>query len=214
MRGVIFDLDGTLVDSLGDIAAAMNRSLAARGFPTHPLDAYRGFIGEGVQKLVERALPQQQQSQAERASLLAAYQEDYAANLLISSALYPGIAPLLDALTSQGMPMAVLSNKPDDATRRLIEGLFGRWHFRAVAGERSGVPRKPDPTAALSLAQAMAASPSEVAFVGDTLVDVQTARAAGMRPIGVLWGFRAAEVAASGVPVVRHPNEILSLLAE
>ncbi|MGO8970554.1 MAG: HAD family hydrolase [Myxococcaceae bacterium] len=209
---VIFDLDGTLVDSLADIAAAMNRSLAARGFPTHPLQAYRTFIGEGVQKLVERALPLA--DQAERAAVLEAYQADYAKHLVESSSPYPGIPELLDALTARGMPMAVLSNKPDAPTRRLVEALFGRWPFRAVAGERPGVPRKPNPAGALELARAMDVAAAHVSFVGDTLVDVATARAAGMQPLGVLWGFRAREVAAAGVPTVQHPSELLPLLAE
>jgi phosphoglycolate phosphatase len=211
MRGVIFDLDGTLVDSLSDIAAAMNRALAERGFPTHPLDAYRAFIGDGVQKLAERALPPQ--AQGERASLVAAYQADYAEHLLESSTLYPGIAPLLDALCTRGVPMTVLSNKPDAPTRRLVKALLGRWQFRGVSGERPGVPRKPDPSAALELARAMDLSAPDVSFIGDTLVDVSCARAAGMRPVGVLWGFRAQEVAASGVTTVRHPEELLPLLS-
>jgi phosphoglycolate phosphatase len=210
MRGVIFDLDGTLVDSLGDIAAAMNRTLAARGFPTHPLDAYRTFIGEGVQKLAERALPPGAQS--ERSLLVAAYQADYAEHLLESSTPYPGIAELLDGLSARGVPMTVLSNKPDAPTRRLVEALLGRWQFRGIAGERPGVPRKPDPAAALELARAMDVPAADVSFIGDTLVDVSCARAAGMRPLGVLWGFRAEEVAASGVTTVRHPQELLPLL--
>ena len=212
MRAVIFDLDGTLVDSLGDIAAAMNRSLAARGFSTHSLDAYRNFIGEGVQKLVERALPPE--AQQERAALLEAYQADYAQHLLHTSVPYPGIPELLDALTARGTPMAVLSNKPDGPTRQLVQALLGRWPFRAVAGERPGVPRKPNPAAALELARAMEVAAPEVTFVGDTLVDVATARAAGMRPLGVLWGFRAREVAAAGVPTIQHPAELLPLLAQ
>jgi phosphoglycolate phosphatase len=210
MRGVIFDLDGTLLDSLGDIAAAMNRTLAARGFPTHPLGAYRSFIGEGVQKLAERALPLEHH--AERSSVVAAYQTDYAQHLLASSVPYPGIPALLDALTERQVPMTVLSNKPDAPTRRLLEALFGRWPFRAVAGERPGMPRKPDPAVALKLAEVMGVPAADVSFVGDTLVDVTCARAAGMRPVGVLWGFRPAEVAAAGVPTVQHPGELLPLL--
>ncbi len=210
MHGVIFDLDGTLVDSLGDIAAAMNRTLAARGFPTHPLDAYRAFIGEGVRKLAERALPPGALS--ETTSLVAAYQADYADHLLENSAPYPGVPELLEALCSQGVPMSVLSNKPDAPTRQLVEALFGGWRFRGISGERPGVPRKPDPTAALELARDMDVPATQVSFIGDTLVDVACARAAGMRPLGVLWGFRAEEVAASGVTTVRHPEELLPLL--
>jgi len=210
MRGVIFDLDGTLVDSLGDIAAAMNRTLASAGFPTHPLDAYRDFVGDGVQKLAERALPAF--AQGESASLVTAYQEDYAQHLVESSTPYPGIPTLLDALSARGIPMMVLSNKPDLATQQLVEALLGRWHFRRVAGERPGIPRKPDPTAALSLAEEVDLSPKDVSFIGDTLVDIGCARAAGMRPLGVLWGFRAKEVAASGVTTVRRPEELISLL--
>jgi phosphoglycolate phosphatase len=212
MRGVIFDLDGTLLDSLGDLAAAMNRTLAARGFPTHPLDAYRAFVGEGVQKLAERALPPGKQD--ERSALVAAYQADYAQHLTDDTAPYPGIQALLDGLAARRFPTAVLSNKPDGPTRQLVESLLGRWAFRAVAGERPGVPRKPDPAAALQLAEAMGLQPHEVAFVGDTLVDMACARAAGMRPFGVLWGFRPQEVAASGVATVRRPEELLELLAE
>ena len=110
--------------------------------------------------------------------------------------------------------MAVLSNKPDGPTRQLVQALLGRWPFRAVAGERPGIPRKPDPTAALQLARAMEVPAAEVTFVGDTLVDVATARAAGMRPLGVLWGFRARAVAAAGVPTIQYPAELLPLLAE
>ena len=212
MRGVSFDLDGTLLDSLCDLAAAMNRTLAARGFPTHPLDAYRAFVGEGVQKLAERALPKEKQG--ERVALVAAYQADYARHLTDDTRPYPGIPALLDALAARRIPTAVLSNKPDGPTRQLVEALLGRWSFRVVTGERPGIPRKPDPAAALELAEAMGLPAHEVVFVGDTLVDITCARAAGMRPVGVLWGFRPQEVAASGATTLRHPEELLPLLAE
>jgi phosphoglycolate phosphatase len=207
---VIFDLDGTLVDSLGDIAAAMNHALAGRGFPAHPVDAYRSFIGEGVRRLAERAMPPG--TEEARPAVLAAYEAEYVRQLPGTSRLYPGIPALLQALSEADYPMAVLSNKPDAPTRRIADALLSAWSFRAVAGERPGTPRKPDPAGALVLARALERPPAEVVFVGDTLIDVTTARAAGMRPLGVLWGFRAEEVAASGVPTVRRPEEVLAFV--
>jgi len=209
-RGVIFDLDGTLADSLGDIAAAMNRTLVAHGFPEHPVTAYRTFVGEGVRKLVERALPPG--TEGVRDAFLAAYQADYADHLLDATRLFPGIPEVLDALQSAGMPVGVLSNKPDLPTRQMVDALCSRWAFRAVFGERPGVPRKPDPMSALALADALGAPPESVAFVGDTGVDMLTARAASMRPVGVLWGFRPSEVLATGVEAAGTGPELAQLL--
>jgi phosphoglycolate phosphatase len=209
-RGVIFDLDGTLADSLEDIAAAVNRTLARHGFPQHPVSAYRTFVGEGVRKLVERALPPGTESL--RDSFLAAYQADYAEHLLDATRLFPGIPEVLDGLSSAGVPVGVLSNKPDLPTRRMVDALCARWKFGAVVGERPGVPRKPDPAAALALADALGAPPEAVAFVGDTSVDMLTARAASMRPVGVLWGFRPKEVLASGADAAATGGELAQLL--
>ena len=209
-RGVIFDLDGTLADSLEDIAAAMNRTLAAHGFPLHPASAYRTFVGEGVRKLVERALPPG--TEQLRESFLGAYQADYAEHLLDATRLFPGIPEVLDGLRSAGVPVGVLSNKPDLPTRRMVDALCSRWKFGAVFGERPGVPRKPDPTLALVLADALGAPPETVAFVGDTSVDMLTARAASMRPVGVLWGFRPKEVLASGAEAAATGGELAQLL--
>lgn len=185
---VIFDLDGTLVDSLGDIGRAVNHALAAHGLPTHPLDAYRRFVGEGVRRLAERVVP------AERPELitpvLAEYQRFYAENLLLSTRPFEGIEPLLDALCARGMRLAVLSNKPDPATQTIVRALFSRWPLRAVQGERSDVPRKPDPTGALQLTRVLETEPSRCLFVGDSGIDMQTAVNAGMLPVGVLWGLR------------------------
>ncbi len=208
--GVIFDLDGTLLDSLGGIAGAMNRTLERFGFPVHPAEAYQQLIGEGVQRLAERAMPPG--TEAQRSELVRVYQEDYAENLFEQTELYPGIAEMLDGLVACGVPMAVLSNKPDAATKELMATLFGRWPFRGALGERAGIPRKPDPTAALELARLLDRPPEWVAFVGDTLVDVRTARAAGMRPVGVLWGFRTEEVRSAGIPIAEAPEALLPLL--
>jgi phosphoglycolate phosphatase len=209
-RGVIFDLDGTLADSLEDIASAMNRTLAAHGFPVHPISAYRTFVGEGVRKLVERALPADREHL--RDAFLAAYQADYAEHLLDATRLFPGIPEVLDGLSAAGIPMGVLSNKTDLPTRQMVEALCGRWKFGAVVGERPGVPRKPDPSSALALADALGAPPEAVAFVGDTSVDMLTARAASMRPVGVLWGFRPKEVLGCGVEAAATGLELARLL--
>ena len=209
-RGVIFDLDGTLADSLEDIASAMNRTLTAHGFPEHPVPSYRAFVGEGLRKLVERALPPGTEGVQER--FLAAYQADYAKHLLDSTRLFPSIPEVLDALERAGVPVAVLSNKFDQPTRRLVDALCGRWEFRAVFGERPGVPRKPDPTSALALADALGAAPDRVAFVGDTGVDMLTARAASMRPVGVLWGFRPQEILGSGAEAAGTGEELARIL--
>jgi len=209
-RGVIFDLDGTLADSLEDIASAMNRTLEAHGFPVHAISAYRTFVGEGVRKLVERALPPG--TEHLREAFIAAYQDDYAAHLLDATRLFPGIPELLDGLQRAGVPVGVLSNKPDVPTRRLVEALCGRWQFGAVFGERPGIPRKPDPASALALADALGAPPESVAFVGDTSVDILTARAASMRPVGVLWGFRPKEVLATGAEAAATGVELARLL--
>ena len=209
-RGVIFDLDGTLADSLEDIASAMNRTLAGHGFPVHPISAYRTFVGEGVRKLVERALPPG--SEHLRDAFLAAYQADYAEHLLDATRLFPGIPEVLDGLSAAGVPMGVLSNKTDLPTREMVEALCGRWKFGAVVGERPGVPRKPDPSSALALADALGAPPEAVAFVGDTSVDMLTARAASMRPVGVLWGFRPEEVLGCGVEAAATAGELAQLL--
>lgn len=208
--GVIFDLDGTLADSLGDIASAMNRTLGAHGLPLHPVSAYRTFVGEGVRRLVERALPPG--TEAMRDAFIAAYQADYAEHLLDETRLFAGIPEVLDRLQSAGVPVGVLSNKPDLPTRQLVDALCSRWEFRAVVGERSGVPRKPDPSAALALADALAAPPESIAFVGDTSVDMLTARAAAMRPVGVLWGFRPQEVLASGAEAASTGEELARIL--
>ena len=211
MRAGIFDLDGTLVDSIGDIGGAMNAALAAHGLPQHPIDAYRRFVGDGVQKLVERALG----GRGELAeAVLAEYRREYAERLLATTVPYPGVLDAVDALADRGIALAVLSNKPQLATQRIVAALFpGR--FRVVLGERTGVPRKPDPAAALEIAAALDVAPAATAFVGDTAVDMRTAVAAGMHPIGVLWGFRGRdEITAAGArDVIAAATELVALFA-
>jgi phosphoglycolate phosphatase len=211
-QGVIFDLDGTLLDTLEDIAAAMNQALGALGEPQHGLEDYRGFIGEGVRVLAERAAPALAADAARLEALIEIYRGHYADQLVGHTRPYPGIDALVDALAARGVPLGVLSNKPDAPTRALVERFFpGR--FRVAWGQREGVPRKPDPTAAIAIAGELGVAPATTFFVGDTGIDMRTAVAAGMVPVGVAWGFRPEELRATGAArVLERAEELLDYL--
>jgi phosphoglycolate phosphatase len=213
LRAAIFDLDGTLLDSLHDIGAAMNHALAAHGLPVHPLADYRRFVGEGVRVLVSRAVPAGQEALHE--PVLAAYKAFYAGHQLDHTRPYPGMLELLARLQGEGLKLAVLSNKPDADTKRLVAALLPDVRFGAVYGERAGVPRKPDPTSALGVAAELGVVPGDCAFIGDTAVDMDTARAAGMYGVGVTWGFRdVEELQAHGARVLaRTADELLQALS-
>lgn len=210
-RGLIFDLDGTLVDSLADIGEAMNVTLRAHGLAEHPLPAYSRMVGEGIEKLVQRALPAA--CPLPFPALVDEYRAAYRALDHRHTQIYPGIEALLERLTALGVPLAVLSNKRDDFTRDLVKKRLGRFPFQDVRGERAGVPRKPDPTAALELAAALDVAPARIGFVGDTPIDMNTARNAGMTGIGVLWGFRSRDelVAAGAKHLIATPGELFSV---
>lgn len=212
LPAALFDLDGTLLDSLHDIGAAMNHALLTHGLPVHPLADYRRFVGEGVRVLVSRAVPAGHE--ALHAPVMAAYKAHYAEHLLDHTRPYPGMRELLARLQGEGVKLAVLSNKPDADTRRLVEALLPDVRFGAVYGERAGVPRKPDPTSALGVAAELEVGPVDCAFIGDTAVDMDTARAAGMYGVGVTWGFRdVEELQAHGARVLaRTADELLQAL--
>lgn len=210
VRAVLFDLDGTLADTLEDISTAMNRALAAHGLPEHAPDAYRKMVGDGAAMLAHRAVLDRTDLEAQ---VLEAYTRRYDQHIVDSTKPYPGVDEMLRALAARGVGAAVLSNKPDRATRDVVERLFGLARFVDVRGERAGAPRKPDPTVAIELARQLGLAPQDVAFVGDTSVDMRTACAAAMLPVGVLWGFRdEPELRAAGARViVSQPSEILAL---
>lgn len=214
-RAVLFDFDGTLVNSVGDIAAAMNAVLAAHAFPTHPLEAYRFFVGDGMEALVERALPPARRDPATRAALLAAMRAEYAASATRTTCLYAGIPELLDALTRLGIPLAICSNKPQEPLEAMTASLLGRWRFAVVVGARPDLPRKPDPTGALGIATALGIPPAHWLYLGDTDTDMGTALAAGMRAVGVLWGLREAQelLRAGAMRLIAHPGEALTEFA-
>ena len=188
---VIFDLDGTLADTLEDIADSMNAALLQLGQPTHTRDAYRSMVGEGVVSLALRALPPEQKHLLDEA--VAGFRAHYEAHIVDHTRLFPQAAKVLDALVARGQKIAVLSNKFDAMTQRIVQKCLAGWPIAVVFGERAGVPRKPDPTAALEIATKLGIEPSRIAFVGDTRIDMETAVNAGMYGVGVQWGFRARE---------------------
>ncbi|BDD87202.1 HAD family hydrolase [Desulfofustis limnaeus] len=206
---LLFDLDGTLIDSLADIADAVNETLGLFNLPLHPLDAYRRFVGDGVQMLLRRALPQ---SLAERPPerFVETFQELYRAHLNRKTRPYRGIADALQQLQQRMVPLAVLSNKPDELAKLCVHRFFPSIAFSLVFGQRDGVPRKPDPAAALSIARALQVPVELCGFVGDSAVDMATGKAAGMTCIGVEWGFRErAELEAAGADVIIDQPEAL-----
>jgi phosphoglycolate phosphatase len=208
LRAAIFDLDGTLLDSLQDLAVAMNHALATQGLPVHPLEGHRRFVGEGVRVFVARAVPADREDMRE--AVLATYKAFYAQHMLDHTRPYPGVREVLARLQGEGVKLAVLSNKPDAATRGLVEALLPDVRFGAVYGERAGVPRKPDPTAALGIAAELGVAPGDCAFIGDTAVDMDTARAAGMYGVGVTWGFRdVEELQKHGARALAHSSDEL-----
>jgi phosphoglycolate phosphatase len=210
---VIFDLDGTLADTLRDIADAMNDVLMAAGMPDHPYSTYPGFVGGGVKVLVERATPSDQQHRLDE--LREAFRERYFAQLILHTQAYAGIERLLDELTSRSITLAVLSNKPDAATRHIVRELFGSSRFASVHGQRDGIPKKPDPSAVLDMAQELGSAPARCAFVGDTAIDMTTATRAEMLPVGVLWGFRDRDelIGAGARHLLDEPADLLRLLS-
>ena len=189
-KTVVFDLDGTLLNTIDDLADAGNRVCAARGWPQHTVEEYKYFVGNGIPKLVERFSPPEARTPAVLADTLAAFQADYGAHLRDKTAPYPGIPALLARLKAAGVQLAVFSNKADPLARQVVADYFDAALFDAVRGALPGVPTKPAPQGTLALMQAIGADPAATLYVGDSNVDVDTAHNAGLPCCGVLWGFR------------------------
>ena len=198
IKGVIFDLDGTLCDTLPDLGAAMNKMLSSFGYPTRDREELRLAICYGAREFVFRSLPEGARDEETVDKALACYRENYKNALTVHTKPYDGIESLLMALCAEGLPVAVYSNKPMPQTRAVVAHYFGDIPFAAVVGHVDGTPTKPDPTAALEIAKKMGLAPSEIAFVGDSDVDMRTACNAGMLPVGVTWGYRDADTLRAG----------------
>ena len=213
-QAVLFDLDGTLLDTIADLADAMNAALGELGYAGRELAECKYFVGDGLRSFAVRALPETARDEAMVERCCELFRAAYAKCWDVKTRPFEGIAELLDALTERGLTMAVLSNKPDEFTQKMVAEMLGRWDFAAVRGVRADGVKKPDPAGALEIAKQLGAAPAEVLYVGDTNTDMQTAAAAGMYAVGVTWGFRPPrELQASGAKVlIDRPTDLLGLL--
>ena len=211
---ILFDLDGTLLDTLSDIASAANQVLVSHGFQALPVDRYRHLVGNGVVDLFTRALAKESKDDALIASCVSHFREAYGQTWNEQTKPYEGIPELLDLLEDHCVPTAVLSNKPHEFTQQCVQEFLGHHAFRCVLGQREGIPRKPHPAGALEIADQLAVSCENCIYVGDTCTDMQTAVAAGMFAVGVIWGFRPRQelVDYGAEEVIEHPLELLKLL--
>ena len=211
---VIFDLDGTLADTLEDIADNMNRVLAGMSFPAHQYDAYRFYVGGGLRNLVVQCLPENARTDDMIAACHDRMVAEYHINYLNKTRLYDGIPELLDALSLQNVKMAVLSNKADPLTQKICKVLLENWKFDVILGATERFPRKPDPAAALFISGQMGVNPANIYYLGDSDVDMKTAIAADFYPVGAGWGFRGKkELVENGARlVIDHPAEFLQVI--
>ncbi len=212
-RAVIFDLDGTLADTLEDIADNMNRVLAERHFPTHEYDAYRFYVGNGLKNLVTQCLPESARNDVIISECHDRMVAEYNLNYINKTQLYEGIPELLDTLSSQHIKLAVLSNKADPLTQKICNELLKKWKFEVVMGANDRFPRKPDPASATFVSGQMGIMPANICYLGDSDVDMKTAIAAGFYPVGAGWGFRPKEeLAENGAKrVIDHPMDLLNI---
>ncbi|MGA2030619.1 MAG: HAD family hydrolase [Thermoguttaceae bacterium] len=215
-KAVVFDLDGTLLDTLDDLAEATNAALRALGFAEHPRESYKIFVGDGVEALIRRVVPEGSQNAATLDRSAALMRAEYGRRWDHKTRPYEGVPELLRALAARRIAAAVLSNKPEQFVRLCVERLLPQASFAVVLGASPAWARKPDPAGAREIARRLALPPAEMLYLGDTNTDMQTAVAAGMFPAGALWGFRTAEeLLANGARVlVEKPLDLLTFFPE
>ena len=212
-KAIIFDLDGTLIDSLEDIAVCMNQVLEELNLPTHKIDDYKYFVGGGISILVDNALDKNTSDETKQL-VTEKFKIVYDQKLHVKTLPYDGIYDLLDELKRLDFKIGILSNKPHEFTIAYAKSLFSKYDMKEVHGQKAHIAKKPDPIAAIQIAQSFDVPCEEVYFVGDTMVDMQTAVNAKMIGIGVLWGFRdEEELMSNGATfVVKHPLDILDIV--
>ena len=212
-RLIVFDLDGTLINSLEDLADSANHVLEQHGFPTHPVDAYRYFVGDGVRKLIERILPEEERNDLRIEQCRQEFVDYYKIHMEDKTSVYPGVIELLKALKDKGLKIAVATNKVHVAVGPLMAKYFPGIQFDSLIGQREGVPVKPAPQIMYDILAQCGCEPSEAFHVGDTATDMQLAHNAGVTPVGVLWGYRPLEELqeAGAKHIIQHPLDLLEI---
>ena len=215
IKAVLFDLDGTLADSLIDLADGVNRAIASKGFPTHEVEAFKYFVGDGIPKMIERALPESNRDAATINEIKDIFLPYYAIHYADNTYAYAGMPELVNTLKSQGFIVAVVTNKEQHMANEVVKSLYGDV-FDLIFGKRDGIPAKPDPTAALMAMEELGVTPEECVFIGDSGMDVATAVNSGAVPVGELWGFRKEdELLENGAKyIIRQPQELLDIIKE
>ncbi|EAY31845.1 HAD family hydrolase [Microscilla marina] len=215
IKAIIFDLDGTLVNSVRDYADTANDVLNSYDFPTHTLQDYQRFLGNGLVDFVQSILPAcYEPGSRVFEKCLEQFRRTYTANCCNYTTLYTGIVDLLDELSSANVPLSLLTNKPHEMTLKVAQAYLDRWKFFHLMGYQGLFPQKPAPNAALHIAQSIGIAPDSIALVGDTPADMHTARNAGMYGVGVAWGFRSVEELqeAGASKIVTEPKQIIDLV--
>lgn len=212
-KGIIFDLDGTLVNSLEDISDAMNTVLTGLNYPTHTYDTYQYFIGSGLRNLVSKALPASNNTETDIENCFNCMVTEYREFCTFKTKPYAGIVKLLDHLASQNIKLAVFSNKADELTKKITSEIFPDYFDSAIGLSKEEL-KKPNPSEALAIAKKWNLNPEEILFIGDSDMDMQTAINANMFPVGVSWGYRIeAELIASGAKmVINNPTDLIEIL--
>ncbi len=211
IKAVIFDLDGTLVNTISDLASSVELALLEEGYPSHTIEEYTSYVGNGTYKLVERSLPKDtDKSTVER--IHTRFSEIYSAHFCDTSLPYDGITELLDMLVGRGVTLCVNTNKPDMFAKAIISKLFPDYSFSFIIGQRSDLPKKPDPASEELIISTLGLDKSEVLHMGDSDVDIQTAHNAGVKALGCAWGFRPKETLLSADYLADTPFDAKEIL--